>query len=537
MKRCKPTGPLVGITIVTGGRNEADTFAGYLEENDMNADEWLYLDLTMILKKDPSSKVGYKQDGREPQTIRCIFGQVGFVDLINMLQDHTLGCNEWNMVFNKFLLYCRTGWHRADVTGRTFEQVLNATESERGREFNACHFGLHDAYGPTDLNDRMRRALKWSQSPWDIREGGHVQRSQLFGYEATKTDPVCQNAFHAIFDQLGERETSGMFEPAPARVTLHNKQQKRVKTSAATVEPRTQVDTIFDNDDIVDVDKSRPLSRSQSRSHRPVSPPYPPVNAKLIARSLVHPIGQKIPNVRELDDRVNPIGQRILDNREPPDHQDASQVAQDIRSLDELLHTQCSSYGFYTSTDMTPTKANKFMREKLLDSTFIDRWVEQNFRAVVIPTTYGCYTSFFGCPGQMLQVEGCKVAISKFTCLRLTCRKDVRSDGTFALCEHCGSVICGTCHRVKQGAMVESQLRHYRQLLRDILPVVINLTVEKRRHLYNRIMETVISPPSLIQHPFTRDPILIFADHMAYLRKGHFQCFKDIDVVSALRRS
>ena len=197
------------ITILTGGEKDADNFHQYLiDEHPDDLDNWTFVDLQPLLKKDPATSIGHKEGFESTQTQTVVMGQEAFANTLQGVMKQSLptvdGAYDGDDYKDKFFVFCRTGWHRAGVTGKALKEAYNYIEIDDGRVFNCQTFSLQDSYGHRDYRTRMSNAVRWSEEPWTIIEGGYRSRGALWGYTAASSNPYAWVGFREFWDFVDE---------------------------------------------------------------------------------------------------------------------------------------------------------------------------------------------------------------------------------------------------------------------------------------------------------------------------------------------
>jgi len=157
---------------------------------------WKRLDLRHALTKDPSTTIGHGENGTFDQTQKTVIAQDGFPKLMKDLVELA------DRGISGFLLGCRTGCHRADTSARFFTSILNYIETSDGRCFNAQHFALSSAYGRVGVENAIREAIDWRDSPWSLVDGGRVEWCKLYGYTACMTTRKSAENFNEVMSHI-----------------------------------------------------------------------------------------------------------------------------------------------------------------------------------------------------------------------------------------------------------------------------------------------------------------------------------------------
>ena len=157
---------------------------------------FLVHDVRHRLPKDPAAAVGHKEDGLYPQTVNTVVGQHGFPALLMELLSSTM---EHSFVS----VGCRQGVHRADVTCRFLESIVNMAVDDNGNRLcNAKYFALSSAYGLKGTQKMIRDIQDWCSDPWVVTEGGPLPLKERYGYEASHRSRESSMNFKAIQTQV-----------------------------------------------------------------------------------------------------------------------------------------------------------------------------------------------------------------------------------------------------------------------------------------------------------------------------------------------
>jgi len=144
------------VVIVSCGIN-TDVGKRWLDQAEKHG--FAVFDLRTQLTKDPYHHVQHQQDGKHHDTQVCVFSQDGFSEVMRMLLDEV-----WRN--GQITLHCSKGLHRANVTARMLESLLNSVVNARGeRLFNAKHFPLCDVRWH-EFDSVIEDARKWWFEPW-----------------------------------------------------------------------------------------------------------------------------------------------------------------------------------------------------------------------------------------------------------------------------------------------------------------------------------------------------------------------------------
>ena len=176
------------------------------------------LDLREKLRdpKDDASRVKYQTDGTHEWTQRAVYCQSNFAGLVcGEVQKANAGC------CGLLLRACRTGYHRADVYGRTEKEALNRVcarlpNGTYARKFNAQHFPLCDI-DHRDVYANLKLAVDWVKEPFGMCRG-HIDhaRESLYAHDACMTRPQAAATFKTIYDFVDRMSGRGPITPPPA---------------------------------------------------------------------------------------------------------------------------------------------------------------------------------------------------------------------------------------------------------------------------------------------------------------------------------
>jgi hypothetical protein len=187
------------ITIVTGGLHHRDWFMR--EMATVHHDDFEVIDIRRLLQKDPSTSIGHKQDFVYEQTQVVVIGQDGFPDLIKGVIDtaaRPLHSSE------HFFLHCRTGYHRASVTGKMLESQLNSlADADDNRLFNTICVQFHDCGTTKEYNSKLSNVVDWLDNPWEIESEYNGLKDSLFGYRASMTTGGSARNWNTMYDIIG----------------------------------------------------------------------------------------------------------------------------------------------------------------------------------------------------------------------------------------------------------------------------------------------------------------------------------------------
>ena len=118
------------------------------------------------------SKVGAESD----MTVRAIMCQAGFSSVVKDAVFWVDSMNEPRII----CMYCKTGYHRAEVSSKCVAAVLNTITP---RTFNALHLSLCRD-GPQDIMHSVATGIKWVDEPWcniNLAKGqiGHLKMQAI----------------------------------------------------------------------------------------------------------------------------------------------------------------------------------------------------------------------------------------------------------------------------------------------------------------------------------------------------------------------
>jgi len=121
--------PVVGapspraVTVVSGGENDCHDFMDWLG---IRASEWMVIDCRPWLEKDPGDAIGHKQDCTAPLTQRTVIAQHNFPEIVEYILSEML-----TRKVSKFMVHCKTGYHRASTVTAMVEDYANCALDPR----------------------------------------------------------------------------------------------------------------------------------------------------------------------------------------------------------------------------------------------------------------------------------------------------------------------------------------------------------------------------------------------------------------------
>ena len=163
-------------------------------------ENWYKYDVRSALKKDPhAGGVSPNENGSFPVTIKAVFRQPGFADMIIKMLEWGVRTFMWCGP-GGLLLYCTKGCHRSCVSIRAWAQGMNQLTTPDGqRMFNVQLFPLTTAYGRKGQISMIHDAMRWPHHPWNVTVGGlAVPSVYQYGYLETQSDEMAHNNFKAI---------------------------------------------------------------------------------------------------------------------------------------------------------------------------------------------------------------------------------------------------------------------------------------------------------------------------------------------------
>jgi len=176
------------VVIVSCGIN-TDVGKRWLDQAEKHG--FVVFDVRDQLTRDPYHHVQHHQDGKHHDTQVCVFSQDGFAELMKTLLDEA-----WDN--GRMTLHCSKGLHRANVTGRMLESLLNSVVNAHGeRLFNAKHFPLCDVRW-NEFSSVIEDARKWWLEPWCEM----TKPEEVFGKAAATENPRAMANWRAAVEVI-----------------------------------------------------------------------------------------------------------------------------------------------------------------------------------------------------------------------------------------------------------------------------------------------------------------------------------------------
>lgn len=193
------------ITIISMGAWQKDSVMQSLRQllkdagrrDEDIAAELCIIDLRTILKKDPQQDgAATKKDYRDIHTVATVMQNPSFASAVTKVVSKAYGCDpECEGACNVLALVCQTGYHRASVTGKVSEGIMNATIVDENagprRAFNAQFFPVHhipDETGKKNVEKTLKRAITWLDQPW-VAQPLVQHEKDLFGFSQSSQTP------------------------------------------------------------------------------------------------------------------------------------------------------------------------------------------------------------------------------------------------------------------------------------------------------------------------------------------------------------
>ena len=144
-----------------------------------NDQSWVLVDTREWMQKDPSTSIGFGENGTFARTQQTMFSQPGFVALTKELVQYI------ENGVTKVALMCNKGIHRSDTEARVVEEALNMLVDGYGqRLYNCKHFAISETKAWRQYNQLKSNIESWAEAPWVVIEGGPIERRSRFGYDA-----------------------------------------------------------------------------------------------------------------------------------------------------------------------------------------------------------------------------------------------------------------------------------------------------------------------------------------------------------------
>ena len=185
------------VTIVSGSAEFAEWFLNN-HCNEEQSRQWEPFD-ARYLRLVKGTKVGNRQDCHTPNTVRVVFMQHGFVELICQIVDVVAKDGA-----DKVIVNCEKGIHRASVIGETSCSALNhIVDSHGNRLFNCAAFHTWDT---REWEQNLNNIWDWIQEPHElVGSGNHGDPSSFFGFNECSEDQRSQAAFDELIAYLHEK--------------------------------------------------------------------------------------------------------------------------------------------------------------------------------------------------------------------------------------------------------------------------------------------------------------------------------------------
>ena len=149
-------------------------------------------------------RVKHKVDSKDDSTTTAVYVHKSFVPTVCETVDAVIDSTP---AYDVAIIagFCKTGYHRADVWGRTVVELLNAVKDAEGRaRYNCLHVDLHDCHRRDLVLHRLNESLKWLASPWyetDSIDG----RKASFAYRCSKKEAAAMQTLTEIWDYVERR--------------------------------------------------------------------------------------------------------------------------------------------------------------------------------------------------------------------------------------------------------------------------------------------------------------------------------------------
>jgi hypothetical protein len=200
--------PLIAISVVTFGLGTPIAQEVFKKLQAWGIPRAEVHDLRTVLRdpRDNASRALWQVDGTHEWTQRAVYGQESFPTCVQQRigeLEARVRDGRPRIIFEA----CHTGFHRADVFGRTLKSCLNRKlafdpAGEMLRVFNCMHFPLCELK-PRDVAKHLELAWKWADTDgWALVRGGTGPREDLYAYDACCTRPQAYEHFHVIYDNV-----------------------------------------------------------------------------------------------------------------------------------------------------------------------------------------------------------------------------------------------------------------------------------------------------------------------------------------------
>ena len=192
------------ITIVTGGVEQYKWFMEAIKSKFPNQ-EWHDIDLRAILKKDPATTIGHKEDWEWARTQQVVIAQTEFANVI--VEAVTIVDGIADLVW----MNCNTGYHRASVAGKVLESQLNSLVDGQGvRLYNTQLFMFHEVQGRKQFYNLIGDVSSWIMEPWPIEADYDGTKKSLFGYAAAIKKQGSARSWNRMNDLISQKHDRGV---------------------------------------------------------------------------------------------------------------------------------------------------------------------------------------------------------------------------------------------------------------------------------------------------------------------------------------
>ena len=203
------------IAIVHGSVVDCNLFGQELNcMSSSETDTWLKVHIPDWISADITTIVSHENDSTDPNTIRAVIEQDGFVDVVSHIIQTVNGYDDLGhhtgVYFDKLLLSSTTGYHRADVVANVAAAYLNRIHVADDRQFNTKTYALHGALakGPRYFSRTSKDYaydMHDEQLPMIDAPGGAMR--DIFGYDAVTSSPTATANFSTLYNAISDHYT------------------------------------------------------------------------------------------------------------------------------------------------------------------------------------------------------------------------------------------------------------------------------------------------------------------------------------------
>ena len=163
---------------------------------------------TLVNPETKENRVQFRTDGSHSSTIIKVFSQTVFRSVIEKdltkLIDHAPSV---------VVAGCTTGYHRADVYGRTLTDSANGLTCGGNKMFAANHFATCGCVNAHEVRQQFKYAIEWVQKPWAATEL-KTDDTLAYAYKEVLSRPTAYGTFTGIRDAVRRMNEVGVSDNA-----------------------------------------------------------------------------------------------------------------------------------------------------------------------------------------------------------------------------------------------------------------------------------------------------------------------------------